>query len=198
MSHRRRRDVAVDLEPREAARRLLRDERARGGVHQAPLDLLDASRKGRRQLADALEDLNAGFGTTFPEISAGGKGSLPKDFAEIRFLMTRYEPGNDLHRAMFGAFERVFGERLMRDPIELTRAVEQSGRFLNSVYEMDYRDMTRETWRRARATFDRAYEAFIADVHRGWESVPGAEAPPPRRDEATPYASALEALRGVA
>ena len=160
------------------------------------------------QLADALEDLNAGFGQTFPEISAGGKISLPKNFSEIRFLMTRYEPGNDLHRAMFAAFERVFGERLMADPIELTRAVEQSGRFLNSVYEMDYRDMTRETWRRARATFDKTYEAFIADVRRHWADLPGDDlsrkapgADPDRRRsgrDASPYAAAVEALRGVA
>lgn len=165
------------------------------------------------QLADALEDLNAGFGGTFPagkeSQEAFGGIALPKTFAETRFLMTRFEPGNDLHRAMFDAFRRVFGERLMDDPVELTRAVEQSGRFLNSVYEMDYRDMTRETWRRARASFDRAYEAFIADVLTHWRDLPGGietedhKRPPvmsaaSRRETGAPYAAALEALKGVA
>lgn len=51
-------------------------------------------------------------------------------------------------------------------PIEMTRAVEQSGRFQNSVYEQDYRQMTRETWTRARQSFDRAYEEFHDTVMR--------------------------------
>jgi len=119
------------------------------------------------QLADALEDLNAGFGQTFP----AGTVSLPKAFAQVRFLMTRFEPGNELHQAMLTAFRRVFGDHVAKHPIELTRAVEQSGRFLNSVYEMDYRDMTRGTWRRARATFDRAYDDFIADIRQSWKEL---------------------------
>jgi hypothetical protein len=46
----------------------------------------------------------------------------------------------------------------------MTRAVEQSGRFLCSVYEIDYRDMTRDTWRRARSSFDAAYGEFAEAV----------------------------------
>ncbi|MDF1856486.1 AAA family ATPase [Pseudooceanicola sp.] len=114
------------------------------------------------QLAEALEDLAA-----FP----AGNLTLPKQFCDIRFLLTRYEPGNDLHRAMYDAFSKVFGDRLAEHPIELTRAVEQSGRFLSSVYEIDYRDMTRETWRRARTTFDKAYAEFRGNVLAAWDKL---------------------------
>lgn len=123
------------------------------------------------QLAEALEDLAHGYGKTFP----AGKVALPKVFADVRFLMTRYEPGNDLHRAMFEAFRKVFGEHVAEHPIEMTRAVEQSGRFLSSVYEIDYRDMTRETWRRARASFDRAYVEFKGSVLKAWDHVEESE-----------------------
>ncbi len=92
-------------------------------------------------------------------------------FTDIRFLMTRYEPGNDLHRAMFDAFRKVFEGHVAEHPIEMTRAVEQSGRFLSSVYEIDYRDMTRETWRRARATFDQAYEEFRDTILKAWDQL---------------------------
>ncbi len=119
------------------------------------------------QLSEALEDLAHGYGTTFP----AGKVSLPKVFTDVRFLMTRYEPGNDLHRAMFEAFRKVFGDHVAEHPIEMTRAVEQSGRFLSSVYEIDYRDMTRETWRRARASFDRAYGEFKGSVLAAWDQL---------------------------
>ncbi len=119
------------------------------------------------QLSEALEDLSHGFDENFP----AGKIGLPKAFCDIKFLMTRYEPGNELHRAMFEAFKKVFGDRVAEHPIEMTRAVEQSGRFLSSVYEIDYRDMTRETWRRARATFDRAYVEFKGSVAEAWEKI---------------------------
>lgn len=119
------------------------------------------------QLAEALEDLSHGFAKTFP----AGKVSLPKTFTDVRFLMTRYEPGNELHRAMFEAFRKVFGDHLCEHPIEMTRAVEQSGRFLSSVYEIDYREMTRETWRRARASFDRAYDEFKGHILASWDQI---------------------------
>lgn len=119
------------------------------------------------QLAEALADLADGFDATFP----AGKMTLPKAFSDIRFLMTRFEPGNELHRAMLQAFRKVFGAHVTEHPIEMTRAVEQSGRFLSSVYEIDYRDMTRETWRRARASFDRAYEEFKGHVIAAWDRI---------------------------
>ena len=119
------------------------------------------------QLAEALEDLAAGFEGAMP----AGVMALPKVFDEVRFLLTRYEPGNELHRAMLAAFRQVFGERLAEHPIEMTRAVEQSGRFLSSVYETDYRDMTRETWRRARGTFDRAWAECLASILPAWRSL---------------------------
>lgn len=123
------------------------------------------------QLSEALGDLTDGFGSKLP----AGKTSLPKAFTNIKFLMTRYEPGNDLHRAMFEAFRKVFGEHLAEHPVEMTRAVEQSGRFLSSVYEIDYRDMTRETWRRARDTFDRAYLEFKDNVLAAWATLEDTE-----------------------
>ncbi|MDF1727749.1 MAG: AAA family ATPase [Sulfitobacter sp.] len=118
------------------------------------------------QLSEALEDLER-FGGSVP----AGTLKLPKVFADVRFLLTRFEPSNDLHRAMQTAFGKVFGDRLAEHPIEMTRAVEQSGRFLSSIYETDYRDMTRETWRRARASFDQAYEEFKGHLITAWDTL---------------------------
>lgn len=120
------------------------------------------------QLSEALEDLTA-FGGAVP----AGTLPLPKAFLDVRFLLTRFESGNELHRAMQSAFQKVFGDRVTAHPIELTRAVEQSGRFLSSVYEIDYRSMTRETWRRARTSFDQAYEEFRANVLLAWDKMEG-------------------------
>ena len=124
------------------------------------------------QLAEALEDLAEGFTGNFP----AGKVALPKVFHAVRFLLTRYEPGNDLHRAMLDAFRKVFEGHVCENPVELTRAVEQSGRFLSSVYEIDYREMTRETWKRARRSFDRAFEEFEGTVQAVWDEMEEEEA----------------------
>ena len=102
------------------------------------------------QLSEALEDL-ARFTNSVP----AGTMSLPKE----------------LHRAMRTAFGKVLGERLAEHPIEMRRAVEQSGRFLSSIYEIDYRDMTRETWRRARGSFDTAYEEFRDNLLTAWDKL---------------------------
>ena len=118
------------------------------------------------QLSEALEDLSA-----FNGVVPAGTFTLPKAFLDVRFLLTRYESGNDLHRAMRDAFIKVFDGRMADHPIEMTRAVEQSGRFLSSIYEIDYRDMTRETWRRARASFDQAYEEFKGYAAEAWEKM---------------------------
>ncbi|MEI4473775.1 AAA family ATPase [Frigidibacter sp. MR17.24] len=123
------------------------------------------------QLAEALGDLSQ-----FEGVVPAGTLKLPKVFHDIRFLITRYEPNNDLHRAMLEAFRKVFGDRVTSNPIEMTRAVEQSGRFLASIYETDYREMTRETWRRARTSFDKAYEEFRDHLVEAWGRLDGAPA----------------------
>lgn len=118
------------------------------------------------QLGDALEDITNGF----ERIAKDAGITLPKRFDDIRVLMTRFEGSNSLHVAMMDAFKNVFGADVCQNPIEMTRAVEQSGRFQMSVYEQDYRQMTRDTWKRARQSFDNAYSEFKDVVLRAWEA----------------------------
>ncbi|WP_099827909.1 AAA family ATPase [Oceaniglobus indicus] len=118
------------------------------------------------QLGDAMADISDGFA----DLAADAGISLPKRFFDIRVLMTRFEATNPLHVAMMDAFRNVFGDDVCQNPIEMTRAVEQSGRFQMSVYEQDYRQMTRETWKRARQSFDRAYGEFRDTVLAAWSA----------------------------
>ena len=83
------------------------------------------------QLSEAIEDLGRFKGQT-PGNTGGDKA-----FLDLKFLPTRFEPNNDLHRAMQSAFGQVFKSHVAEHPIEMTRAVEQSGRFLSSVNEID-------------------------------------------------------------
>ncbi|MFT5865349.1 MAG: cellulose biosynthesis protein BcsQ [Gammaproteobacteria bacterium] len=121
------------------------------------------------QLGDALADIVEGFSGLATDAGL----TLPKEFHDIRLIMTRFEAHNPLHTAMMDAFRNVFGEDVCDNPIEMTRAVEQSGRFQASIYEQDYRQMTRETWKRARQSFDRAYVEFKDTVLAAWEKDAG-------------------------
>lgn len=118
------------------------------------------------QLADALADIEEGFG---PAARAAGF-SAAKSFEAMRLLMTRYEATNELHQSMAEAYRELFGGVFCKHPIELSRAIEQSGRFQASVYEQDYREMTRETWKRARLSFDRAYAEFRDTALAAWDA----------------------------
>jgi cellulose biosynthesis protein BcsQ len=122
------------------------------------------------QLGEALEEISTSFASTAEEAGI----SLPKEFFDVRILMTRYEKSNPLHNAMLRAYQNVFGEDLCISQIELTRAVEQSGRFQNSVYEQDYRGMTRDTWRRARDSFDRVWGEMKETALVAWRNGYGA------------------------
>ena len=113
-----------------------------------------------------MADISDGFAA----LASDAGITLPKEFADIRLLMTRFEAANPLHQAMMDAFRNVFGADVCANPIEMTRAVEQSGRFQMSVYEQDYRQMTRETWKRARQSFDRSYDEFLATVLAAWKN----------------------------
>jgi cellulose biosynthesis protein BcsQ len=119
------------------------------------------------QLGEALEEISDGYRA----ISEEARVTLPKQFLAMRFLMTKFEERNGLHQAMFDGFKNVFGDRLAPNAIRMTAAVEQSGRFLKSVYEMDYRDMTRETWKGARSSFDRAFEDLMDVVRDAWPKL---------------------------
>ena len=59
---------------------------------------------------DDLANFSADFST--------GKSRLPKEFLDVRCLLTRFEPGTQLHRAMNDAFAKVFGDRLPAHPIK--------------------------------------------------------------------------------
>jgi cellulose biosynthesis protein BcsQ len=130
----------------------------------------DSTTSFMAQLSESLAEMGRGF-----EASPTIGRKLPKDFLAIKVVLTRYEPNNELHNAMRVGLKRVFGDWVTEHPIELTRAVEQTGRFLQSVYEMDYRRMTRETWRRARRSFDAAYGEFKETALEAWEQLPASE-----------------------
>lgn len=121
------------------------------------------------QLGDAVGDIADGF-------SGADQPAAAKAFEAVRIVMTRFESGNALHKSMFEFYAALFGEEFCRNAVELSRAVEQSGRFQMSVYEQDYRQMTRETWKRSRQSFDLAYQDFKTVALDVWRARSGREA----------------------
>ena len=119
------------------------------------------------RLTEALRGLKDGFDAPLPD----GKMSLPKEFAEVKFMLTRFDPADEAHQKMRGAYAEIFGDRLTPHPVEDTRLVQKSGPIQPSIYEMDYRDLTRDVWRAARSSFDSAYTDFRADILSVWDRI---------------------------
>jgi cellulose biosynthesis protein BcsQ len=126
----------------------------------------DSTTSFMAQLAEALRELGQGY-----EHDSGFAGRLPKRFNSIHVVLTRFVPSNELHVAMREGLMLAFGDWLTSHPVEHSIAVEQTGRFLRSIYEMDYRQMQRETWRRARNAFDAAYDDFRKAMVSSWAGL---------------------------
>lgn len=127
----------------------------------------DSTTSFMTQLAEALRELGQGY-----EQDRRFTGRLPKRFSSIHVVLTRYIPSNELHVAMRDGLLLAFQGWLTEHPVEHSIAVEQTGRFLRSIYEMDYRQMQRETWRRARNAFDAAYDDFRKAMVSAWAELP--------------------------
>lgn len=57
-------------------------------------------------------------------------------------------------------YQNSYGPDLAAEPLEWVDLLEQTGSLRDSVYEFDYRQMTREDWKVARHSFDLAYIEF--------------------------------------
>nr|WP_019956789.1 AAA family ATPase [Yoonia vestfoldensis] len=121
------------------------------------------------QIAAVLEELGQ-------DTRAAGTSTRAKAFCDMRVLLTRFDSDNPEHRATRDAFGAVFADRLSQNPIQSTRALEQPGRLLRSIYEIDYREMTRDSWRSSRANFDRAWSDCHDAILPAWRTIAAMDA----------------------
>jgi cellulose biosynthesis protein BcsQ len=95
---------------------------------------------------------------------------LDADFTAIRLLLTKFSQEDPQHIAMRTVYQNSYGPDLAAEPLEWVELLEQTENLRDSVYEIDYRQMTREDWKAARHPFDLAYIEFKDLLMLTWAS----------------------------
>lgn len=87
-----------------------------------------------------------------------GREELHFEWDAIRTVMTRYDASQQAELA--GLIQSYLGDTMSPHRQDFTALIGQADEQVNGIYEADYRDFNRETYARARETFDRTYAAF--------------------------------------
>ena len=90
-------------------------------------------------------------------------------FDAIRLLPTQFETSNQQHDLTEQAYRNSYGADVCAHHIETVQALDEAIAQDESIYELDYRQMTREDWKTARGSFDLAYAEFRETVLQVWQ-----------------------------
>jgi chromosome partitioning protein len=94
-----------------------------------------------------------------------GQPDLLFDWSAVRLVLTRYQTG--LHSRVANLLNSHLGASLNPQRQDFTNLLDSSA--TGAVYEIDYRAFNRETYARARESFDGSYEDFKALLHACWQ-----------------------------
>jgi chromosome partitioning protein len=94
-----------------------------------------------------------------------GQPDLLFDWGAVRLVLTRYQAV--LHSGAASLLHSHLGPGLTPQRQDFTALLDQAG--AGAVYEIDYRAFNRETYARARESFDGNYDDFKALLHACWQ-----------------------------
>ena len=96
---------------------------------------------------------------------------IQTDFAALRLVQTKFSAKDDRHLITQAAYQNGYGADLASHPIEWVDLLDQPDEHRSSVFEFDYRQITREEWKAARRSFDNAYAEFRETVMQVWAKL---------------------------
>jgi chromosome partitioning protein len=104
-------------------------------------------------------------------IVADAGGNMTYDW--MRYLVTRYEPGDGPQNQMVAFMRAMFGDHVLNNPVLKSTAISDAGITKQTLYEVERTQFTRATYERARESLD-AVNSEIADlVQTAWGRAPG-------------------------
>ena len=86
----------------------------------------------------------------------------------MRYLVTRYEPGDGPQNQMVGFMRSLFGEHVLNNPVLKSTAISDAGITKQTLYEVDRTQFTRATYERARESLDAVNAEIEALIQRAW------------------------------
>lgn len=106
-------------------------------------------------------------------VVADAGGDMSYDW--LRYLVTRYEPGDGPQNQMVSFMRSMFGDHVLNHPMLKSTAISDAGLTKQTLYEVDRGQFTRATYERAIESLN-AVNAEIAGLIQGaWGRGPGRE-----------------------
>ena len=99
-------------------------------------------------------------------IVADAGGNMTYDW--MRYLVTRYEPGDGPQNQMVGFMRSMFGDHVLNNTVLKSTAISDAGITKQTLYEVERTQFTRSTYERARESLDAVNAEIEGLVQAAW------------------------------
>ena len=99
-------------------------------------------------------------------VVADAGGDMTYDW--MRYLVTRYEPGDGPQNQMVGFMRSMFGEHVLNNTVLKSTAISDAGITKQTLYEVERAQFTRSTYERARESLDAVNAEIGGLVQAAW------------------------------
>lgn len=86
----------------------------------------------------------------------------------LRYVITRYEPGDGPQNQMVGFMRSMFGEHVLNHEVLKSTAISDAGITKQTLYEIEKSQFTRSTYERAIESIDAVNGEILDLVHKAW------------------------------
>lgn len=99
-------------------------------------------------------------------VVADAGGDMTYDW--LRYLITRYEPGDGPQNQMVSFMRSLFGDHVLNHAVLKSTAISDAGLTKQTLYEVEKADFTRTTFERAMESLNAANGEITAMVQKAW------------------------------
>ncbi|WP_118138342.1 plasmid partitioning protein RepA [Oceanicella sp. SM1341] len=99
-------------------------------------------------------------------VVAGAGGNMSYDW--LRYLVTRYEPGDGPQSQMVGFMRALFGEHVLANEVLKSTAISDAGITKQTLYEIEKGSFTRATYERAMESLNAVNGEITGLVQQAW------------------------------
>ena len=93
-------------------------------------------------------------------------GNMSYDW--LRYVVTRYEPGDGPQNQMVSFMRSMFGEHVLNHPVLKSTAISDAGITKQTLYEIEKGQVRKSTYDRALESVNAANAEVLASIHRAW------------------------------
>jgi chromosome partitioning protein len=86
----------------------------------------------------------------------------------MRYVITRYEPGDGPQNQMVSFMRSMFGEHVLNHPMVKSTAISDAGITKQTLYELEKSQFSRQTYDRAMEALDNVNGEILDLVQQAW------------------------------